>query len=221
MWDQPQELPQHGIQSRIPDWVRYPTNGGVLKVGVAVQRGRDWYEGNQDGGPDNVGFVVGWLDEHGSRHGEYGDVGRLENTAVNVKWAAIDGLFHYKFDARGRSLDPLLEVEILPPGGETVSPTCPTCGHSMVVSDGDGHYSEFECDRCDDSGKNKRWFCSTCHNDYCFSCTPQEGLGVAYDVLGLLCKDLVLADTTRSIQKRHTPNSSYLSQPTYDDVSRR
>ena len=65
-------------------------------VGVAVERGPDWYENDQDGGEGNTGVVVGFLDGDGKEHGEYGHIGLLKKDCANVKWDGRgDSAYHY------------------------------------------------------------------------------------------------------------------------------
>jgi hypothetical protein len=64
-------------------------------VGVEVERGPDWYEDDQDGGIGNTGVVLGFLDENGEEHGEYGHIGFLKRDCANVKWSGQDAAYHY------------------------------------------------------------------------------------------------------------------------------
>jgi hypothetical protein len=65
-------------------------------VGVAVERGPDWYENDQDGGIGNTGVVLGYLDGDGEEHGEYGEIGLLRHDCANVKWDGRgDTAYHY------------------------------------------------------------------------------------------------------------------------------
>lgn len=52
-------------------------------------------------------------------------------------------------------------------------PRCPTSGHRMVVSDGQGHYAFFSCNACRRHGSGRRWFCAACRDDFCLRCRPE------------------------------------------------
>ena len=73
-------------------------------------------------------------------------------------------------------------ANLLIPGSQIVvaetNHSVPVCSnnHARVVSNysGGGYSSGFICNRCRRLQRGSRWFCASCHDDFCFSCEPQS-----------------------------------------------
>jgi hypothetical protein len=56
------------------------------------------------------------------------------------------------------------------------APRCPTAGHTMIWTlNTDADYLDYECNGCCGSGnynESARWFCKSCHDDFCPRCQP-------------------------------------------------
>jgi hypothetical protein len=69
----------------------------------------------------------------------------------------------------------------------------------MGVSDGAGHYTDFNCNGCGGHGSGARWFCAPCRADFCFRCRPPPPLGSAEAEAALLA---LKASLTALVGKR-------------------
>jgi len=69
---------------------------------------------------------------------------------------------------------PADEAEAPLPEVEVPTPTCPSEGHLMTVTDGrcSRGYKGFECNQCHEISEKPRWWCSQCRDDFCFACRP-------------------------------------------------